>query len=142
MRPFGGDIQAPDREHPRHLGHEVEHRLAPLGVRGGAHDADWLVEQVVGEPFPDRQRYPVHFDVVVGAVCPLAEAGRSSIDPHAALDDQQLTGPAAPEARLGEHFLEPFSCLGGPVRRPRGSRRSRPHARAAHCTLARHHSRS
>jgi hypothetical protein len=70
--PFGGDVQAPDREHSGRFGQQVEHRLAPLGVRRAADDADWLVEQVIGEPFADRQRYPVHLDVVVRAVRPLA----------------------------------------------------------------------
>ena len=47
---LGVGVEAADREHPRLVGHELDHGRAAVGVLGRGDDAGRLVQQVVDEP--------------------------------------------------------------------------------------------
>ena len=49
QQPFGVAIEPADREHPRLVGYEVEHRAPALRIARGRHDVGGLVQQPVHE---------------------------------------------------------------------------------------------
>src|SRR5664280_320732 len=116
---------------------EGTHGRATLGVLRGRHDAGRLVDQVVHQPGPHRERDPVELDHVDLGVHTAPEDGDLPVDRHPPVDDEVLAHPPRADAAAGQHLLEALPHVQRrrrlvvvPVSVPAGVRHPRPGASA------------
>jgi len=107
-QPLGVEVEPPDRVQlvPHLLADQIDDREPALGVVGGRHDADRLVEQQVAPLGRLPQALAVDLDCIAREVGLLAEPRDLPVDGHPPVGDQPLGVAARAHARRRDQLLQ------------------------------------